>query len=79
MRRDHMRHLRLLQFRIDRQRQRFAGGALGLRKIPGPVSQVCEALLQMQRHGIVDFSADAAFGEAMLQRVAALRPGRRID
>ena len=69
-RRNDMRHLRLLQFRIDRQCQGFQSGLLGLRKVSGAVAQVGKALLQMQGHGVVDLAADAALGEPLAFRAS---------
>ncbi len=71
-----MRELRFAELRIDGQRQRLCSRPLGLRKIPGPIAEILEALLQMQRHGIVNLGADALLTEEFLQIVA---PGDAYD
>ena len=58
------------KLREDRQRQRLGGGALGLWKITRGVAQRGEALLLVQRHGIVDLAAHAALAEVFLERIA---------
>ena len=47
--------------------------ALGFRKIPFFVSERREALLKMQRDGIVNFGLDAAVDEMLEQPVAVFR------
>src|SRR6202041_3252576 len=71
---DDVSQLRLLEFRVDEQRQGLLGGSLGMRKIAGSVVQVGETGLQMQGHRVVDFGADAVLGEPLFQSVAALYP-----
>src|ERR1017187_6701399 len=51
------------QFGEDRQRQRISRSGFRLRQVSRLVSQIGEALLQMQRRRIVDFVADSAVGE----------------
>ena len=55
------------------QRQHFFGGALRLRQIAGLVSQIGEALLQMQRNGIVNLGADTLLGQETSQLIAPPR------
>src|ERR1019366_5809882 len=61
------------QFGEDRQRQRISRSGFRLRQVSRLVSQIGEALLQMQRHRIVDFVADSALGEEGPQFIAVER------
>ena len=59
-RRDRLHHLGLLrqgQFGIDGNGEGFVGGPFRFREVPRLVTQVPEALLQMERNRIVDFRA----------------------
>src|SRR5271167_3012187 len=58
------------------QREHFFGRALRLGQITGLISQICEALLQMQRNGVVDFGVDALLGQESPQFIASQRPHR---
>src|SRR5207244_918317 len=67
---DHGRLLSSGQLAEDWQREAGIGGALRVRKIAAAVAEVCEAALEVERDGIVDFVSDAALVEMPLQRVA---------
>src|SRR5205085_4589778 len=60
-----------------RERERLAGGALGLREVACLVAQVGEAGLQVERDRVVDLRPDAVLSEVFEQRVAA--PFRDAD
>jgi hypothetical protein len=55
---DGLRHFSLLrhgQFGIDRNGDGFIGGPLRLREVPCFVTEIAEALLQMEWNRVVDF------------------------
>ncbi len=52
-----------VRLRKNGQGNRFQGGAFRLGQTPLRVAQTCEALLQVQRNGIVDFCPHARAGE----------------
>src|SRR5215213_11514248 len=58
------------QLWVDRQGERLARGPLCLREVAFRVTEVGEAGLQVERHGIVDVRADAAPLEVLCERVA---------
>ena len=67
------------QLRIHGQRQHFAAGLFGHWQAARFVAQCGEALLQMQRHRVVNRGADLAIGQVFLQRVAsAVRDAHRV-
>src|ERR1700722_19282099 len=54
----------------NRQREHFAGQGFGAGKIAALVAERREALLQVQRHRIINFAADTFFFEVLLQGIA---------
>src|SRR5215472_234168 len=55
---------------VDRQREAAGGGPLGFRKLSAAMTKLGETGLQMERDGIVDLRADAAFLEMRSEPVA---------
>src|SRR5439155_8443125 len=66
--------LRLLELGVDRQGERSARRSLGFGEVTNPVSQIREALLKVERDGIVNFSADPTSSQMLSQRFAILAP-----
>lgn len=58
------------QFGEHRQRECFAGGAFGFGEVAFLVAEVAEAVLQVERDGIMNFGADAVLCEVRGERVA---------
>src|ERR1700692_2341376 len=63
----------LAQLRVDGQSQDLGGSLFGGWEIAAAVAVGCQAGLFVQRDGVVDLGADAAFGEVLAQGVAARR------
>src|SRR5438874_1241987 len=70
---DDVRLLLGRQLGIDRQREGLGGGALGFGEVSGLVSQVAEALLEVERHGVVDLRADTLGDQERPQRIPRRR------
>lgn len=58
------------QLGVHREGEGLAGGALGLGEVAGPVAEVAEALLEVERDGVVNLGADAVGAEVRDERVA---------
>src|SRR5215218_3735923 len=61
----HVRRLVVRELGVHGDRQHLAAGALALGELAFLVAQVGEALLQVQRHGIVDRAADAVLRQVI--------------
>src|SRR3989440_6480486 len=57
------------QFRVNRQGEDLAAGALGFRKVSFPVTQVGEACLQVQGDWVIDCGSNAALGEPLFDAI----------
>ncbi len=62
----------LAAFRIYREREDIARGALCFGKITGPVPKVAEALVEMERHGVIHLGFDPGLAE-MNQKPVPIR------
>src|SRR5688572_18547823 len=67
---DYISLLLIGHFGINGQRERFARGALRLRKITFAVTQIREALLTVKWNRVIHFSADAARLQMFHERIA---------
>ena len=71
---DDVLQLPLLEFRVDRQRQRLAGRLGRFRAVLGLVAEVGKAFLHMQRHGVIDLRADALLAKVGTELVPIRDP-----
>src|SRR6185437_5258512 len=69
----HMVDLRPGELRENGQRQYLASGTLRLGQLAGPVGQVREALLQVQRNRVIDLCPDTCRRQVLPQLIAAVR------
>ena len=58
------------QFRIDRQRQRIAGGSLGIGEISASVTKITKAILEVERNRIIDFGFYTFFTQESLESIS---------
>src|SRR5687767_12828188 len=63
-------HLGTRQLGVDGQRDGLPGRRFRLREVPVTVTEVGEALLEMERPRVVDLVADARLAQRLLERVA---------
>src|SRR6266550_5928367 len=69
-RRDDIPLLLRCQFRINRQRQYFHRGGIGVREVIELHAQAREAFLTMKRYGVVDFRGNTAGREIRAESIA---------
>ena len=58
------------QFRVHRQRQHFLRGMFCMREVATAVAQISVERLQMQRHRIIDRTANFVIGQNSLELIA---------
>src|SRR5450631_3924755 len=71
---DYVLQLRVLELRIDGQCDGVLGGTLRFGKLSASVAEVRKALLQMQRHRIVDLRPHPCCHQMLAQRIAIADP-----
>ena len=62
--------LRFGELRMDRNRERFRGRALAVRKRAGAEAEICETFLKVHRLRVIDLCSDAALLQFRLDPIA---------